>query len=140
MLLFSIVSGNCSSNSSCSDCSSDDNVVTAVLATLFTIAVIGLVISVVINIVQRKQSRCVVTIVSFYVVMASCCCRYDVDQSSMRYSEVKQSVSGSNTITDFKPVKPPEPEYEYIAPDPTLNVKLGHDVKMDANPAYQATS
>ena len=31
------------------------------LATLLAIAVIGLVISVVINVIQRKQSRCVVT-------------------------------------------------------------------------------
>jgi len=117
--------------------------VIAVLATLLAIVVIGLVISVVINIfviVQRKQSRCVVTMVSFYVVIASCCCRYDVDQSSMRYSEVKHSVFGSNTITDSKPVKPSEPEDETIAADSTLNVKLGYDVKMDANPAYQATS
>ena len=74
------------------------------------------------------------------MVIASCYYRYDVDQSSMRYSEVKQSVSGSNTITDSKHIKPSEPEYETIAADPTLNVKLGYDVKMDANPAYQATS
>jgi len=116
--------------------------VTAVLATLLAIAVIGLVISVMIIVffmVQRKQSRCVITIVSLYVVMASCCCRSD-DQSSMRYSEVKKSVSGSNTITDSKHIKPSEPEYETITADPTLNVKLGYDVKMDANPAYQATS
>ena len=48
-----------------SDGSSDDNNgVIIALATLLAIAVIGLVISVVINVflvVQRKQSRCVVT-------------------------------------------------------------------------------
>ena len=58
----------------------------------------------------------------------------------MRYSEVKQSVLGSNTITDSKHIKPSEPEYETIAVDPTLNVELGYDVKTDVNPAYQATS
>ena len=41
--------------------------------------------------------------------------RYDVEQS--RYSEVKQSVSGSNTVTDStikKALKSSEPEYETI--------------------------
>ena len=67
------------------------------------------------------------------------CCRYDVsqDQSNVRYSEAKQSVSISNTVTDSKPS---EPEYEAIDTDPKLSIKLGGDVKMDANPAYQATS
>ena len=62
------------------------------------------------------------------------CCRYDVNQSDIRYSEVKLSVSKDNTVKDY--VKPPEPEYEAIETDhkPTC------DVKMDANPAYRATS
>ena len=54
MLVFSIEPGV--------DDSSDGNEVTIVLATLLAIAVIGLVISVVINvffIVQHKHSRCV---------------------------------------------------------------------------------
>ena len=58
----------------------------------------------------------------------------------MRYNEVKQSVSGSKTITDSKHIKPSEPEYEIIAADPKTNVRFGYDFKMDANPAYQATS
>ena len=54
----------------------------------------------------------------------------------MSYSEIKQSVSGGNTITDStKQVKLPEPEYEMIATDP----KTDFDVKMDTNPAYQVT-
>ena len=77
------------------------------------------------------------------------CCRsrYDVNQSDIRYSEVKQSVSRDNTIKEY--VKPPEPEYEAIETDrkPTGDVKMdvnpayhSCDVKMDANPAYHATS
>ena len=54
LLLFSI-------EISSDGCSDDNNVVIIALATLLAIAVIGLVISVVINVVQRKQSRCVVT-------------------------------------------------------------------------------
>ena len=41
--------------------------------------------------------------------------RYDVEQS--RYSEVKQSVSGSDTVTDStikKSLKSSEPDYETI--------------------------
>ena len=41
--------------------SDDNNVVIIALATSLAIAVIGLVISVVINVIQHKQSRCVVT-------------------------------------------------------------------------------
>ena len=54
----------------------------------------------------------------------------------MSYSEIKQSVSGGNTITDSTTGKPPEPVYEMIATDPKPDFG---DVKMDANPAYQAT-
>ena len=49
---------------SCGDDSDDNNGVITALATLLAIAVIGLVISIVINVflvVQHKQSRCVVT-------------------------------------------------------------------------------
>ena len=80
------------------------------------------------------------------------CCRYDVNQSNIRYSDVKQS--RDNTITDptNKYIKPPEPDVEYEAVDTKPNMKpdsdvkmdvnpaYGCDVKMDANPAYQATS
>ena len=63
--------------------------------------------------------------------------RYDVEQS--RYSEVKQLVSGNNTIIDFtirKPLKSSEPEYETVSitSDPKLNLlnvqimKVGCDV------------
>ena len=62
------------------------------------------------------------------------CCRYDVNG----YSEVKQSVSRDNTITDSKHVQSTEPEYEAID-DRKLNMKPLCDVKMDANPAYHAS-
>ena len=61
------------------------------------------------------------------------CCRYDVNQSNIRYSDVKQSVSRDHTIKD---AKSSEPEYEAI----TTDYKPDCDVKMDANPAYHATS
>ena len=49
-------------------------------------------------------------------------------------------MSRDKTITDStnKYIKPSEPEYEAIDTKP--NVKPDCDVKMDANPAYQATS
>ena len=68
------------------------------LVTVMVIAVIGLVISIVINvflIVQCKQSRYVVTSIHS---MLTICCRYDVNQSNSRYSDVKQSVSRDHTI------------------------------------------
>ena len=82
--------------------------------------------------------------------MADCFCRYDVNQSNITYSDIKQS--RDNTITDStnKHIKPPEPEYEAVdtkrnmKPDSDvkmdINPAYGCDVKMDANPAYQATS
>ena len=118
------------------------------MATLLAIAVIGLLISVVINvvvIVNHKQSRCDVitnTPCSSVVILDCFCCRYDVDQSdvSVRYSDVKQSVSKDQTITEYanQYIKPSEPEYEAIDTKP--NMKPNYDIKMDANPAYQATS
>ena len=65
------------------------------------------------------------------------CCRYDVNQSDVRYSEVKKSVSIDNTIKDSSNIKPFEPEYELIGID---HKPTDCDVKMEANPAYQATS
>ena len=65
------------------------------------------------------------------------CYRYDVNQSNVRYSEVKQSVSREDTIKDSTNVKSSEPEYEAIEID---HKPIDCDVKMDANPAYQATS
>ena len=64
------------------------------------------------------------------------CCRYDVNQSNIRYSDVKQSLSKDYTITDPMKYKQSEPEYEAIETDH----KPACDVKMDVNPAYQATS
>ena len=64
------------------------------------------------------------------------CCRYDVNKSDIRYSEVKLSLSGDSTIKDSTNVEPSEPEYEVI----TTDHKLDSDVKMEANPAYHATS
>ena len=125
---------------SCDSCDDpdDDNGLITVLATLLAIAVIGLVISIVINVffvVQRKRSWCVVTryILVIYITI---CCRYDVNQSNKRYSDVKHSLSIDYTIKDPLKYKPSEPEYEAVETDnkPTC------DVKMDANPAYQATS
>ena len=68
------------------------------------------------------------------------CCRYDVNQSNIRYSDVKQSVSRGYTIKDStneKPVQPSEPEYEAIETDAKAKMKVDYDVNMDANPAYQ---
>ena len=48
-------------------------------------------------------------------------------------------MSRGNAITDSKYVQSTEPEYEAIV-DPKPNMKPADDVKMDANPAYQATS
>ena len=78
------------------------------------------------------------------------CCRYDVNQSNIRYSDVKQSLSRDSaikdsTIKDY--VKPSEPEYEAIVTnlhcDVEMNLNPAYqacDIKMDINPAYQATS
>ena len=68
------------------------------------------------------------------------CCRYDVSQSSVRYSDVKQSVSRDYTIkvsANEKAVKPSEPEYEAIETDAKAKMKVDYDVNMDTNPAYQ---
>ena len=73
-----------------------------------------------------------------FFVAVTVCCRYDVNQSNVRYSDVKQSVY--NTITDStikKLVNPSEPEYEVIKRDPEAKMKVDSDVKMDPNPAYQ---
>ena len=78
------------------------------------------------------------------------CCRYDVNQSNIRYSDVKQSRDNiiANPINKY--IKPPDPEYEAVDTKPNMksdsdvkmdvNPAYGCDVKMDANPAYQATS
>ena len=66
------------------------------------------------------------------------CCRYDVNQSNIRYSDVKQSAY--STITDYKSeksMKPSEPEYEAIETDAKAKIKVEYDVNMDTNPAYQ---
>ena len=88
---------------------------------------------------QRKKSRCVV-IVSIHVCIAAYSCRYDVDQQiNIRYSEVQKSVSKDNTVRDSIYVnvdKPSEPVYEAIE----IAHKHDNDIKMDANPAYHATS
>ena len=44
-----------------------------------------------------------------------------------------------NTVTDSKHVHPSEQDYDYVATDPKPNIKHGHDVKVDANPAYHAS-
>ena len=63
--------------------------------------------------------------------------RYDVNQGNTRYSDVKQSLSRDHTITNPAQRKPSEePEYEAIETDQ----KPDCDIKMDSNPAYQATS
>ena len=136
------------------DDSDDNNGVIIALATLLVIAIIGLVISIVVNVflvVQRKKSRCVVSSsYTFYVAIVEYCYRYDVDQqSNIRYSEVKKSVTRDNTVKDptyvntvknptyVNTAKPSESEYyESIK----IAHKPDHDVKMFANPAYHATS
>ena len=130
-----------------SDSGSDESDgVNIAVAVLLAIAVIGLVISIVINIflvVRHKQSRCVVT--STYIHSESMqlqliiCCRYDVDhdQSNVRYSDVKQSVSKDYTIKESTNIKSSGPEYEAIEFDQKTT---DCNVKMDANPAYQATN
>ena len=74
------------------------------------------------------------------------CCRYDVYQSNIGYSEVKQSVLREDrTITKYKPS---EPQYEdvKIADKPNCGVKMNPNpayhcnATLNANPAYQATT
>ena len=66
------------------------------------------------------------------------CCRYDVNQSNVRYSDVKQPVYNTSTdSTSKKHVKPSEPEYEAIKRDSEEKMKVDSDVKMDSNPAYE---
>ena len=129
-----MVSCSCSEG----DSLSDNNGVIVALSTLLAVAVIALIISIVINIVQHKQqSRCVTTIMqSVRRYCKTVCCRYDISQSNLRsrinqslsgnnrydveqsrYSEVKQSASGNNIVTDStirKPLKSSEPEYETV--------------------------
>ena len=59
-----------------------------------------------------------------------------MNQSNIRYSDVKLSLSRDCTIKDPMKYNPSEPEYEAIETDH----KPDCDVKMDANPAYQAIS
>ena len=73
----------------------------------------------------------------FYVAI-TVCCRYDVNQSNIRYSDVKQSVYSTSTDSTIKKhLKPSEPEYEAIERDPEAKMKVDSDVEMDSNPAYQ---
>ena len=111
--------------------SDDNNGVIIALATVMAIAVIGLVISIVINvfiIVKLKQSRCVVTS-TFYVAIVDYFCRYDVNQNTIRYSDVKQSVSRDYTSKDAKSFEP----LEYTAIE--TNYKPDSNIKM-VDPAY----
>ena len=136
----------------CGDDSDDNNGVITALATVMVIAVIGLVISIVINVflgVKLKQSRCVVTSMHFIIqLQLTIYCRYNVYQSNIRYSDVKQSESRDHTITNPAQCKPTEePEYEAIenyktACDVKTNANPAYhsDAKLNANPAYQATS
>ena len=48
-------------------------------------------------------------------------------------------MSRDNTVTDSKYVQSTEADYEAIL-DPKPNMKPDCDVKMDDNPAYQATN
>ena len=106
------------------------------LSILLAVAVIALIISVVINIVQQKrQSRCVIIMMKSNLELPVVH-RYDINQSNLksrinqsalgnsrydveqfRYSEVKQSVSGSSAITDStirETLRSSEPECETI--------------------------
>ena len=55
-------------------------------------------------------------------------CKYDVNQSNIKYSDVKQSVSTDPTITDKKHTKPSELEYEAIETDAKAKMKVDYDV------------
>ena len=122
-------------NCNCGDNTDDNNGVNIALATIMVIAIIGLVTSIVINvfvIVKLKQARCVVTSILSIQLQLTICCRYDVNQSGIKYSDVKQSVSRNHTIKDSEPS---DPEYEAI----TTDHKPDYNVKMDADPAYATT-
>ena len=71
-----------------------------------------------------------------YVAIVDFCYR---DDYSVRYcnSDIKQAVSRNYAITNSTNVKPSDPVYEAII---VTDHKPDCDVKMDANPAYQATS
>ena len=60
------------------------------------------------------------------------CCRYDINQSNIRYSDVNRSVSRDYTIKDAKSSEPPE--YEAIKTD----YKANTNIKMD-DPAYHVS-
>ena len=66
------------------------------------------------------------------------CCRYNANQSNIRFSDVTQLTDYTITNPTSKYIEPLDPEYEIV--DTKLNMKPHSDVKMDANPAYQATS
>ena len=120
--------------------SNDSDGVDIVLAVLLGISVIVLVISIVINVcfvVQRKQSRCIVTSVHSMYLQLTIYCRYDVNQSNIKYSEDEKSVLSDYAIKDSINVKSSDPEYEAVEID---HKPIDCDVTMDANPAYQATS
>ena len=78
------------------------------------------------------------------------CCRYDVNQSNIRYSDVKQSTYNIITDPTNEYNKLSQPDYEAVDTKPNMkpdsdvkmdvNPAYGYDVKMHANPAYQATS
>ena len=61
------------------------------------------------------------------------CCRYDVVQSNIKYSGVKQSMSRDDTKTVPTNVKSFEPDYDVVNADLQLS---NSDVKMNPNPAY----
>ena len=78
------------------------------------------------------------------------CCRYDVNQSNIRYSDVKQSTDNNITDPTNEYNKLSQPDYKAVNTKPNMkpdsdvkmdvNPAYGYDVKMHANPAYQATS
>ena len=136
-MLFSLETSGCSLASG----STDDSIgVDIGLAIVMGFSVVGVMISVVINIlffIKLKQSRCVVTNIYMYSNVAInnyCYCRPDVSQSSMKYSEVNHSMSADNPIIDSirnEHVEPSEPEYDDI-----MNMTLGNNVNVEVNPAY----
>ena len=78
-------------------------------------------------------------------------CSYDANQSNIRYSDVKQSVSKECTIEDTikcNPSEDSEPEYEAVKVDhkPACDIKIDANpayhcgAELNVNPAYQATS
>ena len=131
--MFSLETSGCSIASGSTD---DDTGVDIVLAIVMGFSVLGLMISVVINVLffmKLKQSRCFVT--SMYMYSNNYCnCRPDVSQSSMKHSVVNQSMLVRNPLAD--PISNEHVELSELEYDDIRNVTLGNNISVGDNPAY----